>query len=349
MNRIYKEPYKNIRTNLSDNPRQFALALSACLLLCACAEREPLSSDRLIKLGARPALPTGRSTRASVNDLAGLAAVGDQVGVYGVVSGRADALHATLTTEWETTPLMNNVRTTKIDATTGMLFWEGEYTYPIEEDKKVKFCVYHPYAPVASGGANSDNYVESVPGKSPVLHFKLTGAEDLMWVRPVVGSHRHPPSVLLFEHKLTQLRFRLIDEEGEFTGVQIASLHFEGVNTASSLNLETGELGGWSAPSDAVAFPLKSPVTITGTVETPQVLAGEVMLQPEQPLFRLTLKTDSRGDYPGIEIRPSGGETTFTAGRSYLVTLRFLGRTAIAASAQVVPWVMDGYGEGVVD
>ena len=73
------------------------------------------------------------------------------------------------------------------------------------------------------------------------------------------------------------------------------------------------------------------------------------MLQPGQPLFRRTLTTDSRGDYPGIEIRTSGGETVFAAGRSYMVTLKFRDRTAVALSAKVMPWVMDGYGEGIVE
>ena len=170
-----------------------------------------------------------------------------------------------------------------------------------------------------------------------------------MWVRPVIGSRREAPSALLFEHKLTQLRFRLVDNEGEFAGVTVTGLAFNGVNTASTLNLETGELGGWSAAQAAVPLPLKSPAAISGTTEMPQVLAGEVMLQPGQPVFRLTLTTDSRGDYPGIEIRPSGGETVFAAGRSYMVTLKFRDRTAVALSAKVMPWVMDGYGEGIVE
>lgn len=123
-------------------------------------------------------------TRASVNDLAGLVAVGDRVGVYGVVTDRTDASYAALTAEWDAAPLMNNVRTTKIDATSGMLFWDGDYSYPPEENKRVKFCVYHPYAPVGTGG---DNYVEAVAGHSPVLHFKLTGAEDVMWA---ASGHR---------------------------------------------------------------------------------------------------------------------------------------------------------------
>lgn len=215
--------------------------MAVCLLLCACAERESLLPDGLIRLGTRADKSTDVRTRASVNDLAGLVAVGDRVGVYGVVTDRADASYAALTAEWDAAPLMNNVRTTKIDATSGMLFWDGDYSYPPEENKRVKFCVYHPYAPVGTGG---DNYVEAVAGHSPVLHFKLTGAEDVMWAHPVTGSRRQVPSALIFEHKLTQLRFRLIDDEGEFAGVKVTGLLLTGVSTAATLDLETGEPGG---------------------------------------------------------------------------------------------------------
>ena len=65
--------------------------MAVCLLLCACAERESLLPDGLIRLGTRADKSTDVRTRASVNDLAGLVAVGDRVGVYGVVTDRADA------------------------------------------------------------------------------------------------------------------------------------------------------------------------------------------------------------------------------------------------------------------
>ena len=47
--------------------------LLVCLLLCTCAGQEPLSPDGLIRLGTRAGGYEGSATRASVNDLAGLA------------------------------------------------------------------------------------------------------------------------------------------------------------------------------------------------------------------------------------------------------------------------------------
>lgn len=328
--------------------RRMGIALQAavCLLLGACTEREALSPEGIIRLGAGTNDYSGMTTRASVNDLKGLSAVGDCVGIYGVVTGRTDAAGALLTDEWRATPLMDNVRTTGIDAATGVLSWDGTYAYPLEADKSVKFCVYHPYA---ASDAGSGNYVEAAPGASPVLHFKLTGAEDVMWVQPVTGSRQQAPGALVFDHKLTQLRFRLVDEEGNYAGTRVTGMTFNGVNTVSTLGIETGELGEWSVPSDAVAFPLKTPVEVTGTSAKPQVLEGEVMLQPGQPVFRMTVTTDNKGVFRQVEIRPTGGETAFAAGRSYLVTLTFRERTAVALSAVVTPWVMAGYGEGTVE
>ena len=63
--------------------------MAVCLLLCACAERESLLPDGLIRLGTRADKSTDVRTRASVNDLAGLVAVGDRVGVYGRMGYRS--------------------------------------------------------------------------------------------------------------------------------------------------------------------------------------------------------------------------------------------------------------------
>ena len=46
--------------------------MAVCLVLCACAERESLLPDGLIRLGTRADKSTDVRTRASVNDLAGL-------------------------------------------------------------------------------------------------------------------------------------------------------------------------------------------------------------------------------------------------------------------------------------
>lgn len=323
------------------------LVLMIFLLLC-CTERGDLSSSRLIRLGAS----REGYTRGSVNDLAGLSAVGDRVGIYGVVTTNSDALSYTLADEWNASPLMDNVRTTSIDSSTGVLFWADAYAYPLEEDRYVKFCVYHPYA---TSDGEGDNYVENRTNASPLLHFTLTGDEDVMWASPVLGSRTHSPDGLVFSHVLTQLRFRLVDDEGNFSDTNLTGLRFNGVNTRSTLDLETGATGSWGTSSDAVAFPLSesftggvSSVPISGTSSSPLTLSGVVMLQPGLSAFSLTVETDNKGRFSNVIITPSGGEGTFAAGHSYMVTLKFRERTPIALGAMVTPWVMTGTGEGTV-
>lgn len=323
------------------------LILTVLLLLC-CTERGDLSSSGLIRLGAS----REGYTRSSVNDLAGLSAVGDRVGIYGVVTANSDALSSALTDEWNVTPLMDNVCTTSINASTGVLSWSDAYAYPLEEGQYVKFCVYHPYA---SPGTSGDNYVESRTGASPLLHFTLSGEEDVMWASPVLGSRTQSPDGLAFSHVLTQFRFCLVDDEGNFAGTNLTALRFNGVNTTCSLNLETSELGSWGTLSDAVTFLLSesfadgaSSIPISGTSTSPLALSGSVMLQPGLSSFNLRVETDNRGSFSNVTITPSGGEGTFAAGHSYLVRLIFRERTPVALAATVTPWVMDGTGEATV-
>ena len=91
---------------------------------------------------------------------------------------------------------------------------------------------------------------------------------------------------------------------------------------------------------------------ITGSEELPQEVGGEVMLQPDLSSFVIRVVT-SRGSYDRVVIRPTSVmgetvETSFAAGRSYLITLTFRPLTGISLSATVVPWQMGGTGSGVV-
>ena len=78
VNGIYKGMYSAVR------------AMAVCLLCCACSEREPLLPDGLIRLGARPESHARTLTRTSVNDLAGLAAVGGRGGTCGCLVCHTD-------------------------------------------------------------------------------------------------------------------------------------------------------------------------------------------------------------------------------------------------------------------
>ena len=172
-----------------------------------------------------------------------------------------------------------------------------------------------------------------------------------MCAEPVIGSRSRVPGPLEFRHVLTQLRFRLVDPEGAFAGETLDEIALLDVNTTGVMDVETGALGAWGDPAE-LAVPGIATVPLTGSEELPQEVGGEVMLQPDLSSFVIRVVT-SRGSYDRVVIRPTSvmvetGETSFAAGRSYLITLTFRPLTGISLSATVVPWQMGGTGSGVV-
>lgn len=299
-------------------------------------------SDGVITLGV------GDIVTRSVDDMAGLAAVGNKIGIIGVpTSGSQFALG---NAQWGAPLVMDNVCTTAVDPTTGAMSWAGVFYYPLEKESYIQFCAYHPFAAVGTSGAN---YLAAPSaGQAPVLHFTLTGGEDVMFAKPVVGSSSVNPAKLSFEHTLTQLRFALVDEYGAYAGDTIESIVFLGVNASGSMNVETGELGAWDGNTDLPVSGFSPVVIARSSSAAPQRLDGEMMLQPGAKSFTVRVVT-SRATFDNVVIRPTSTvngqkETAFAAGRSYLVTLTFKQRLEIESGATVVPWVLGGTGEGVV-
>ena len=318
------------------------LSMAAFCLLGGCSRTEgERDSQTEIRLGTKGV------TRA-VNTLGDLSDVGDRIGIYGVrIAGTSAG--ASGKESWSNELVMDNVRTSDVDPSTGSIGWAGHYYYPLEEDRSVEFCAYHPYA---AAGSDGDCFVEApAPGKAPALHFTLSGQEDVMCAEPVIGSRSRVPGPLEFRHVLTQLRFRLVDPEGAFAGETLDEIALLDVNTTGVMDVETGALGAWGDPAE-LAVPGIETVPITGSEELPQEVGGEVMLQPGLSSFVIRVVT-SRGSYDRVVIRPTSVmgetvETSFAAGRSYLITLTFRPLTGISLSATVVPWQMGGTGSGVV-
>lgn len=325
--------------------RNVLFSLAVCCLFGACSTKQDMDTrpvDGVIRLGA------GGIVTRSVDDMAGLAAVGNKIGIIGVpTSGNQFVLG---NAQWGAPLVMDNVCTTAVDAATGAMSWAGVYYYPLEKDSYIQFCAYYPFAATGTSGAN---YLAApAAGQAPVLHFTLTGSEDLMFAKPVVGSSSAAPGKLSFEHALTQLQFALVDEYGAYADATLESITVLGVNASGAMNVETGELGEWGGSTD-LALSGFSPVAIArSSSAAPQLLDGELMLQPGAKSFTLRVVT-SRATFDNVVVRPTSTlngvkETAFAAGRSYRVTLTFKQRLEIESGATVVPWVLGGTGEGVV-
>lgn len=318
---------------------RFVMLSVAVFAFASCTQLDMQHSENEIRLDAGE----GRVSRATGSELEYLSELGERIGIYGVVTEKTD-VGALLEGDWTETPLMSNVKTTGVDQATGAMSWTDTYNYPQEGGRQVKFCAYHPYAPV---GTQGDNYVSVAAGRAPQLRFTLTGGEDVMFADPVSGSRVQPASALNFNHVLTQFNFQLVNADGFFSK-SLTGIRFKGVNTRSAMDMETGALGAWDAPSDAVAVAsFDAPQPITGTKDVPQKVGREVMLQPGLPSYTVVIEFDN-GDESEIAIKPQG-EATFEAGKSYLITLKFSGKVVFLASASVTPWGAGATGGGTLD
>lgn len=311
----------------------------ACCLCVGCSTKEDLDSRAVIRLGVE------NTTRASIDNVGELAQyAGDKVGIVGMET----TTQVPPVGVWDGVLLMNNVKTTSIDAD-GTLHWAGAYYYPMDITHFVKFCAYHPYAVSGTSGAN---YLRaSSDNTAPVLHFTLTGQEDVMYASPVVGNYSVAPGKLSFKHALTQLSFELDDPDGTFSGVTLNGITVQEANTTCSMNIETGALGEWGNPK-SLELPGIANIPINA-VGSKQVIDGEIMLQPGLSSFAITVKT-SIGDFADITVTPtSNGDgspaTVFSAEQAYRITLRFAKKSPIAMTASVTEWVFGGTGSGVVE
>lgn len=332
MLRTDKQKQSEIKKGMSMK-RIIGICLGLAALLASCTQHDELVDSGLIRLGVK----AGAYSRASATSQ-GLAAIGDKIGIYGVVTKQNSAIDL-LSNEWTLNPLMNNVRTTSVDETTGAITWTNAYSYPQEAGRYVKFCAYHPYALAANSA--SGNYVEMKSGQAPLLHFTLTGSEDVMCAAPVIGSRDETPKPLVFDHKLTQLRFKLLDTEGILQNAKVTKVVLNDVNTSSTMNIETGELGEWGTP--ATLNVQTQAIGVKNGVD----LEKAVMLQPGQPTFAMTITADNGTVYPEVKIKPDN-DPAFLAGKSYLVTLTFRNKKGISVKAIVQPWILGGYAENIV-
>jgi len=321
-------------------------ALIAFVAMCGCSTKEELDTRGEIRLGVVA------STRASIGSIDDLAAhAKSNIGIFGV---KTAAHTSDVGADWtgtefnESNPeagglIMNNVQTSDIDVSgnSGILKWNGTYWYPLDETTGVKFCAYHPFTASVTAPA---------AGQAPVANFELTGAEDLMYATPVVGWRMKSDATNLhFNHVLTQLTFVLSDPEGNFVGKKLTAINVIGVNTTGKMNIETGAITDWGTPADLSVGNLSEGVEITAVAQsaTCQAVGSEIMLQPGQASFSITVTIDGK-PYTGITIRPSAPATTFEAGKSYKITLIFKEKMEIGVSATVEAWVDGGTGYGEV-
>ena len=164
-----------------------------------------------------------------------------------------------------------------------------------------------------------------------------------MYATPVVGKQDVSPGKLMFHHVLTQLTFEIIDDSGTLVGEKIQSIEVLDVNTSSTMNIETGVFGTWGSNTNLFVSGIAD-VEILST--SAQSIGRGIMLQPGLASFEVRVNT-SVGSYKAT-IRPTSigdnasYETSFAAGRSYQIALRFDKSSELNASAMVQKWEFAG-------
>lgn len=311
---------------VSDMFRNSLFVIAFCGLLASCSTKQELEQremDGVIRLGVAKIADTKAEVR-TMTDL------GNNIGIYGVQLPNKTA------SGWGNALSMENVRSSAVSAS-GAISWDGIYYYPVDPSHFVKFCAYYPYA---DGSRFSIEAPAS--GKAPALQFTLSGTDDLLFAEPVVGSRNDSPAPLSFQHALTQLKFVIEDATGALADRILESIVVEDANTVSSMNIENGTFGAWSAPA-TLHVPGIEGKNITFTAGTPLTLDEGIMLQPGLKSFNIRLAiADQEFTYP-VEIKPTS-EETFAAGKSYKITLTFNENIDILVGGAVVSnWLLMGY------
>lgn len=324
--------------------RNSLFVIAFCGLLASCSTRQeldPRETDGVIRLGVGKVQP-----KAEVSSLADLSADGKNIGIYGVqLPSKPTDMRDLPGMGWGNVLSMDNVRSTAVSAS-GAISWNGIYYYPVDPAHYVKFCAYYPYADGANFSIDAP-----ASGTAPVLRFTLSGTDDILYATPVVGSRNETPGPLVFNHALTQLKFEVEDLNASLTDRVIENIVIQDANTASSMNIETGVFGVWSAPAE-LKVPGIEGKNITFVDEKPLAAGDGIMLQPGLESFKIRLETTG-GTFSDVEIKPTSkidniAETTFAAGHSYKITLTFNERVEVLASATVEEWKFGGTGEATV-
>ena len=313
-------------------------------MLASCTQENgntSVSTEGMITLGVS-AGGNGTLTRGVVNSLAALSADGANVGVYGVQTANTDASQSTVS-DWTAAPLMNNVRTTSVNAQ-GMMGWANpeSYFYPKNASKNyVRFFAYYPY--------DAATVTAPSTGSGAKLNFTLTGGEDVMWATPVIGTRSQPASKLGFKHKLTQFTFVLVDNENNFNNSNGAVTDLTiTAHTTATLDVETGVLGDWGTEKSLAVF---SGQNYTLDSATPLTVDKVLMLEPGKASFDMELTAAGTSGSPEVKrtvIKPVS-DATFEAGKHYVITLSLSGNVLIQLGASVEEWLEGSTGIGIID
>lgn len=169
------------------------------------------------------------------------------------------------------------------------------------------------------------------------------GTTDVLLAGEVSGSATDSdPKTLVFNHPLTQLKFK-VDADAAFgTSTAITGISVQGAALPAGLDLV----------ADAVTYAAGATLPVPGiasgqTITTTAAPAGDPVMMKPFTGNRITLTvTTSAANYDNVTATIDD-DADFIAGKAYTITLHFSGAD-LQAKAQVTDWVDSGTGEGTV-
>lgn len=196
------------------------------------------------------------------------------------------------------------------------------------------------YYPINGSTVYMTGYAPKADTDAGAVEYVLTGQEDVMMTQQLSGSKATATALAFqFEHKLIQLKFKVIAGNGFPVGLNVTEIKVNGTKTAASLALADGTLTFSGNAATVTAFTGKSYVINASGIEASDV----VMVEPGAPIT-LDIRIS---DTNSTVFRDIPVSLTTKAGSSHLITLTFENQE-IQATATVAPWTPGDEGSGTV-
>lgn len=231
---------------------QSSYLLTLLLILCGCSSEVAEEADKIIEKPVPILITTPKqidvNTKAVVD-----AFTSDNISnikIYGVDNLSSDGL----------SPYTNDLN--------NQLQFNSPLVYPVDGSYVTLYSFYPSYI--------QDIYQST--GNNEIA-FSLTGKEDLMYAFAEAGNKKNPiPVTLTFNHKLAQIKFKLVNNTNDSVEQGAVSIIATGPNSGS-MNLTNGNL---TIASNSHTFTLPTSLTFDQlAVNAETEISGELLLFPK--------------------------------------------------------------------
>lgn len=321
--------------------KNLVVLTAVALLATACSDHEELpyktSDANTILFGTTVQVETKAVVKGkNIPD-------GEQVGIYALT----DASSPT----WAAADgnLMDNVPATSDGA--GSLEYSPLVKYTA--NNLHNFYAYYPHTEIVTDG---DGLIAPVASGAPKLQVTLEKTPDkqldYMYATPILNYKREAdvdaivPQKLVFNHALTQIRFRFKNTETT-NSVSLVNIQVTD-NDKGTMDITDGSWSGLSKTSGEDVFTFYRPASnLAVSAGTIVDLPDQLMLFPKGSMSdntNLTIEVnlvDNNSAAKKITITPKVPGDGLVAGKSYLYTLLYSEseKDFISLSAEVVDWV----------